>query len=51
LTVSDILLITLKYYREYVTMESIADGRFPLPGKKTLQDDESTIESCPGGEL
>jgi hypothetical protein len=64
LTVGDKPLITLKYYREYTTTESIADdydccksavcrsihlveevlsadGRFPLPGKKTLQDDES----------
>jgi hypothetical protein len=64
LTVGDKLLITLKYYREYTTMESIADdydcsksavcrsihwvedvlsadGRFQLPGKKALQDDES----------
>jgi predicted DNA-binding protein YlxM (UPF0122 family) len=63
LTVSDKLLITLKYYREYVTMESIADdydcdkssvcrsihwveevlssdGRFQLPGKKSLQEEE-----------
>jgi transposase/predicted DNA-binding protein YlxM (UPF0122 family) len=63
LTVSDKLLITLKYYREYVTMESIADdydcdkssvcrsihwvedvlsadGRFQLPGKKALQEEE-----------
>ena len=64
LTVGDKLLITLKYYREYITMESIADdydcskssicrsihwvedvlsadGRFQLPGKKALQDDEA----------
>jgi predicted DNA-binding protein YlxM (UPF0122 family) len=64
LTVGDKLLITLKYYREYITMESIADdydcsksavcrsihwvedtlsadGRFQLPGKKALQDDET----------
>jgi len=63
LSVGDKLLITLKYYREYMTMESIADdyecdkstisrsihwvedvlsadGRFQLPGKKALQDDE-----------
>jgi predicted DNA-binding protein YlxM (UPF0122 family) len=63
LTVGDKLLITLKYYREYVTMESIADdydcdkssvcrsihwvedvlstdGRFQLPGKKALQEEE-----------
>ena len=63
LTVGDKLLITLKYYREYTTMESIADdydchkssvcrsiqwvedtlsadGRFQLPGKKALQEDE-----------
>ena len=63
LTVGDKLLITLKYYREYMTMESIADdydcsksavcrsihwvedvlsadGRFQLPGKRALQDDE-----------
>jgi len=63
LSVGDKLLITLKYYREYTTMESIADdydcskssvcrsihwvedvlsadGRFQLPGKKTLQDEE-----------
>ena len=62
------LLITLKYYREYTTMESIADdydcsksavcrsiqwvedvlsadGRFQLPGKKALQDDESQTET------
>ena len=65
LTVGDKLLITLKYYREYTTMESIADdygcskssvcrsihwvedtlsadGRFQLPGKKALQEDETT---------
>ena len=64
LTVGDKLLITLKYYREYTTMESIADdyncsksavcrsihwvedvlsadGRFQLPGKKALQDEEN----------
>jgi predicted DNA-binding protein YlxM (UPF0122 family) len=64
LTVGDKLLITLKYYREYITMESIADdydcsksavcrsihwvedtlsadGRFQLPGKKALQEDET----------
>jgi predicted DNA-binding protein YlxM (UPF0122 family) len=63
LSVGDKLLIFLKYYREYTTMESIADdydchkssvcrsihwvedvlsadGRFQLPGKKVLQDDE-----------
>jgi predicted DNA-binding protein YlxM (UPF0122 family) len=63
LNIGDKLLITLKYYREYTTMESIADdydcskssvcrsihwvedvlsadGRFQLPGKKALQDDE-----------
>jgi predicted DNA-binding protein YlxM (UPF0122 family) len=63
LTVGDKLLITLKYYREYTTMESIADdydcsksaicrsihwvedtlsadGRFQLPGKKALQEEE-----------
>jgi predicted DNA-binding protein YlxM (UPF0122 family) len=63
LSVGDKLLITLKYYREYITMESIADdydcckstisrsihwvedtlsadGRFQLPGKQALQDDE-----------
>jgi len=63
LTVGDKLLITLKYYREYTTMESIADdydcskssvcrsitwvedvlsadGRFQLPGKKALQEDD-----------
>jgi len=63
LTVGDKLLLTLKYYREYVTMESIADdydcdkssvcrsihwvedvlsadGRFQLPGKKALQEEE-----------
>jgi predicted DNA-binding protein YlxM (UPF0122 family) len=63
LNVGDKLLITLKYYREYTTMESIADdydcskssvcrsihwvedvlsadGRFQLPGKKALQEDE-----------
>jgi len=68
LSVGDKLLITLKYYREYVTMESIADdyncsksavcrsihwvedvlsadGRFQLPGKKALQDDETKTES------
>ena len=64
LTVGDKLLITLKYYREYTTMESIgddyncsksavcrsihwventlsADGRFQLPGKKALQEEET----------
>jgi predicted DNA-binding protein YlxM (UPF0122 family) len=64
LSVGDKLLITLKYYREYTTMESIADdydcskstisrsihwveatlsadGRFQLPGKQALQDDET----------
>ena len=64
LTVGDKLLITLKYYREYTTMESLADdyecsksaicrsihwvedvlsadGRFQLPGKKALQDNET----------
>jgi predicted DNA-binding protein YlxM (UPF0122 family) len=64
LNVGDKLLITLKYYREYTTMESIgddyncsksavcrsihwvedtlsADGRFQLPGKKALQDNET----------
>jgi predicted DNA-binding protein YlxM (UPF0122 family) len=63
LSVGDKLLITLKYYREYTTMESIADdydcskssvcrsihwvehvlsadGRFQLPGKKALQEEE-----------
>jgi predicted DNA-binding protein YlxM (UPF0122 family) len=63
LTIGDKLLITLKYYREYITMESIADdydcsksavcrsihwvedtlsadGRFQLPGKRALQEDE-----------
>jgi len=69
LSVGDKLLITLKYYREYMTMESLADdydcsksavcrsihwvedvlsadGRFQLPGKKALQDDETkTVES------
>ena len=64
LSVGDKLLITLKYYREYTTMESIADdydcsrsgvcrsihwvedvlsadGRFQLPGKQALQEEES----------
>jgi predicted DNA-binding protein YlxM (UPF0122 family) len=64
LSVGDKLLITLKYYREYTTMESIADdyncsksticrsitwvedtlsadGRFQLPGKKALQEEEN----------
>jgi len=69
LSVGDKLLITLKYYREYMTMESIADdydcsksavcrsihwvedvlsadGRFQLPGKKALQENEAqTVES------
>jgi len=68
LTVGDKLLITLKYYREYVTMESIADdydcsksavcrsihwvedtlsadGRFQLPGKKALQEEETKAVS------
>jgi len=63
LTVGAKLLITLKYYREYTTMESIADdyncskssvcrsvhwvedtlsadGRFQLPGKNALQDND-----------
>lgn len=63
LSPGDKLLITLKYYREYVTMESVADdyncskssvcrsihrvedvlsadGRFQLPGKKALQNEE-----------
>ena len=63
LSVGDKLLITLKYYREYTTMESIADdydcsrswvcrsihwvedvlsadGRFQLPGKQALQEEE-----------
>lgn len=63
LSPGDKLLVTLKYYREYVTMESIgddfdcakssicrsihwvedvlsADGRFALPGKKSLQSEE-----------
>jgi predicted DNA-binding protein YlxM (UPF0122 family) len=63
LSVGDKLLITLKYYREYMTMESIADdydcskssvcrsihwvedvltadGRFQLPGKQALQEEE-----------
>jgi hypothetical protein len=66
LTVSDKLLITLKYYREYTTMDFIgvefgcskstvcrsivwvedtlsADGRFQLPGKQALQEDEVKI--------
>jgi len=68
LSVGDKLLITLKYYREYMTMESIADdydcsksavcrsihwvedvlsadGRFQLPGKKALQDDETQTDA------
>jgi len=69
LSVGDKLLITLKYYQEYATMESIADdydcsksavcrsihwvedvlsadGRFQLPGKKALQENETqTVES------
>jgi hypothetical protein len=63
LSVGDKLLITLKYYRHYVTMETIgdefdrsksticryivwvedtlsADGRFQLPGKIALQEDD-----------
>ena len=63
LTPGDKLLITLKYYREYTTMEPIAgnyncskscachsihwvedilssDGRFQMPGKQTLQEEE-----------
>ena len=63
LAVGDKLLITLKYNREYTTVESIADdydcskssvcrsihwvedvlsadGRFQLPGKKALQEEE-----------
>jgi hypothetical protein len=66
LSVGDKLLIPLKYYREYITMESLADdyhrskstvcrsihwveevlaadGRFQLPGKETLQHNESTM--------
>ena len=63
LSAGDKLLITLKYYREYTTQESIADdddcskssvcrsihwveetlsadGRFQLPGKQALQEEE-----------
>ena len=70
LSVGDKLLLTLKYYRGYVTMESLADdydcvkssvwrsihwvedvlsadGRFQLPGKKALQNNETQTDDSP----
>ena len=74
LTIGDKLFITLKYYREYMTLESIAndydcskssvwrsihwvedvlsaDGRFQLPGKKALQNNETQTDESPMMEV